>query len=42
MADESEWDPAFDIRFKNTWAHIKKNLTPAAIKATLMPNKNDD
>lgn len=41
-ADEKEWDPPFDIRLKATWNHLKKSLTPSAIKATLMPNKDED
>ena len=41
-ADESEWDPSKKIRFKDTWGHIKKSLSPASIRATLFPNKEED
>lgn len=41
-ASESEWDPPFSVRFERTWEHIKKALTPASIKATLFPNKEED
>lgn len=42
MAAESEWDPWVAVRARDSWNHIKKSLTPSAIRATLMPNKDED
>ncbi len=35
MADESEWDPKFYVRMKDTINRFKKNITPTAIRDTL-------
>ena len=41
-ADESEWDPPFSVRINRTLEHFKKALSPASIRATLFPNKDED
>ena len=41
-ADESEWDPPLKVRIDRTLGHIKKSLSPASIRATLFPNREDD
>ena len=41
-ADESEWDPPLKVRLDRTLDHFKKALSPASIRATLFPNKDED
>ena len=41
-ADESEWDPPLKVRLDRTLGHFKKALSPASIRATLFPNREDD
>ncbi len=41
LCDEKEWDPSAFVRMGETFKHLKKSLTPAAIKVALFPNKDE-
>lgn len=41
LCDESEWDPPAAIRVREVWKHLRKSITPEAIKVTLFPNKDE-
>lgn len=40
-ADEKEWDPPFNVRIRDVSNHLKKSLSPEAIKVALFPNKDE-
>ncbi len=42
MAAADEWDPGIAVRIKVGIERLKSILTPASIKATLFPNKDED
>ncbi len=41
MAAQDEWDPGVDVRIKVSVDRLKSILTPASIRATLFPNKDE-
>ena len=41
MAEANEWDPHIGIRIRDVGNHLKKSLTPEAIRVTLFPNKDE-
>ncbi len=42
MADDKEWDPSIDVRFKDQWNRLKNMLEPQAVRTFLFPNKDID
>ena len=41
MAEANAWDPHIGIRIRDVGNHLKKSLTPEAIRVTLFPNKDE-